>query len=181
MLEALVYIHKKNIIHRDLKPSNIFLRSDLSLSIGDFGVATLMDDKRTKPRTTVGSVNWMAPEVFERPYDERSDVWSFGCIVLELATCSMFDQAQISNILFEIKQDSEPLEAAVDTISQIYGTELGIFIKKCLARNFHQRPSTSELCKIEFAKDALRLIGSSLVAQEQTVDQTKVAPPKKGF
>ena len=46
MLEALVYIHKKNIIHRDLKPSNIFLRSDLSLSIGDFGVATLMDDKK---------------------------------------------------------------------------------------------------------------------------------------
>ena len=142
MLDALQYIHNKNIIHRDLKPSNIFLRSDLTLSIGDFGVATLMglgfticfwkyhlndeqkrpeflpnlwitlDDKRTKTRTTVGSVNWMAPEVFEsygskksiqstfkckfffvkpimlkaieRPYDDRSDVWSFGCIVLEL-------------------------------------------------------------------------------------------------
>ena len=65
MLDALQYIHNKNIIHRDLKPSNIFLRNDLTLSIGDFGVATLMDDKRTKTRTTVGSVNWMAPEVFE--------------------------------------------------------------------------------------------------------------------
>ena len=42
MLDALQYIHNKNIIHRDLKPSNIFLRSDLTLSIGDFGVATLM-------------------------------------------------------------------------------------------------------------------------------------------
>ena len=56
MVEALVYIHAKNIIHRDLKPSNIFLRSDLSLSIGDFGVATLMDDKRTKTRTTGNQV-----------------------------------------------------------------------------------------------------------------------------
>ena len=73
MLDSLQYIHNKNIIHRDLKPSNIFLRSDLTLSIGDFGVATLMDDKRTKTRTTVGSVNWMAPEVFERPYDDRLD------------------------------------------------------------------------------------------------------------
>ncbi len=35
----------------------------------------------------VGSMNWMAPEVLERPYDERSDVWSLGCIVLEMATC----------------------------------------------------------------------------------------------
>ena len=134
----------------------------------------------SNPALTVGSVNWMAPEVFERPYDERSDVWSFGCIVLELATCSIFDQAQISNTLFEIKQDSEPLEAVVQQISQIYGAELGIFIKKCLARNFHQRPTTTELCKIEFARDALRLIGSSLVSHEQRVDQTKVAPPKKG-
>lgn len=104
LLEALVYIHKKSIIHRDLKPSNIFLRSDLSLSIGDFGVATLMDDKRTKTRTTVGSVNWMAPEVFERPYDERSDVWSFGCIMLEIATCSLLDQSGISDLLFETKK-----------------------------------------------------------------------------
>ena len=87
-----------------MKPSNIFLRSDLSLSIGDFGVATLMDDKRTKTRTTVGSVNWMAPEVFERPYDERSDVWSFGCILLEIATCSLLDQSGISDLLFETKK-----------------------------------------------------------------------------
>jgi len=36
-------------------------------------------------------MNWMAPEVMERPYDERSDVWSLGCIVLELATCGFLD------------------------------------------------------------------------------------------
>ena len=63
-----------------------------------------MDDKRTKTRTTVGSVNWMAPEVFERPYDERSDVWSFGCIMLEIATCSLLDQSGISDLLFETKK-----------------------------------------------------------------------------
>ena len=35
---------------------------------GDFGVATIMDDARTRTRTTVGTMNWMAPEVLERPY-----------------------------------------------------------------------------------------------------------------
>ena len=53
MIEALVFVHKNEVIHRDLKPSNIFLKEDLSLSLGDFGVATIMGDKRTKTRTTV--------------------------------------------------------------------------------------------------------------------------------
>jgi len=171
----LVYIHKKSIIHRDLKPSNIFLRSDLSISIGDFGVATLMDDKRTKTRTTVGSVNWMAPEVFERPYDERSDVWSFGCIMLEIATCSILDQSGISDLLFEMKQDSEQIEKVLSKIAVAYDENLAVFIRKCLARNFHQRPTTNELCKLEYAKESLRLIGSSLVNNE--TKQYKASPP----
>ena len=36
-------------------------------------------------------MNWMAPEVLERPYDERSDIWSLGCIVLEMITCDLMD------------------------------------------------------------------------------------------
>jgi serine/threonine protein kinase len=39
-------------------------------------------------------MNWMAPEVLERPYDERSDVWSLGCIMLDASTCGILDQAQ---------------------------------------------------------------------------------------
>ena len=88
MMDALVFVHRKKIIHRDLKPSNIFLTRDLSISIGDFGVSTQFGEgsNSVKTRTTVGSMNWMAPEVMERPYDERSDVWSLGCIILEACT-----------------------------------------------------------------------------------------------
>ena len=45
------------------------------------------------PTVTVylGSMNWMAPEVLERPYDERSDIWSLGSIVLEMTTCVLMD------------------------------------------------------------------------------------------
>ena len=49
-----MFVHKKQVIHRDLKPSNIFMTSNLSISIGDFGVATVMGDARTRTRTTVG-------------------------------------------------------------------------------------------------------------------------------
>ena len=53
----------QGVIHRDLKPSNIFMKSTIDICIGDFGVATVMGDARTKTRTMVGSMNWMAPEV----------------------------------------------------------------------------------------------------------------------
>jgi len=116
MIEALVFVHKKEVIHRDLKPSNIFLKEDLSLSIGDFGVATIMGDKRTKTRTTVGSMNWMAPEVLERPYDERSDVWSLGCITLEMITCHILDSTQMSGHLFELKNNPQLLEDVLNRV-----------------------------------------------------------------
>jgi len=116
MIEALVFVHKKEVIHRDLKPSNIFLKEDLSLSLGDFGVATIMGDKRTKTRTTVGSMNWMAPEVLERPYDERSDVWSLGCITLEMITCHIFDSTQMSGHLFELKNNPQLLEDVLNRV-----------------------------------------------------------------
>ena len=54
IIEALIFVHKKKVIHRDLKPSNIFMQEDMSICIGDFGVATIMSDVRTKTRATVG-------------------------------------------------------------------------------------------------------------------------------
>ncbi|CAG5113597.1 Oidioi.mRNA.OKI2018_I69.chr2.g7687.t1.cds [Oikopleura dioica] len=151
MLSGLAYIHAKNIIHRDLKPSNIFLRNDLTLAIGDFGVATLMDDKRTKTRTTVGSVNWMAPEVFERPYDDRSDIWSFGCILLEMVTCSILDQKEVRELLFEIKKEDNSLT-------------------KVLAK---------DLCKSPFGAAALKSSGiSSSATSDKTETNAKIPAPK---
>lgn len=48
---------------------------------GDFGVSTVMDDARTRIRTTVGTMNWMAPEVFEKPYpSQHGKFLGEGCI-----------------------------------------------------------------------------------------------------
>jgi len=48
------WLYQRSFVFRDLKPSNIFMREDLSISLGDFGVATIMGDARTRTRTTVG-------------------------------------------------------------------------------------------------------------------------------
>jgi len=163
MIEALHFVHCKNMIHRDLKPSNILVTEDLNISIGDFGVSTIMGEARTKTRTTVGSMNWMAPEVLERPYDERSDVWSLGCILLEMATCGCFDYSQITSLLMDIKKKPQVLEDALEKVSKMYDPALSQIIRTLLRLNFQQRPNVQELIELPYIRDCLSLNKSSLV------------------
>jgi probable inactive protein kinase-like protein SgK071 len=165
MLEALVFVHKKQTIHRDLKPSNIFMTEDLNVTIGDFGVATVLGDARTKARTTVGSMNWMAPEVLERPYDERSDVWSLGCITLEMATCGFMDAAQSSATLFQIKQSPQVLEETLEQVGQKYTADLCQVIRTMLRRHFQERPTAISLLELPYIQECLALSNSALCKQ----------------
>ena len=64
-------------------------------------------------------MNWMAPEVLEKPYDERSDVWSAGCIALEMATCGIYDKGQMSSKLFEIKSNPAALEETLEEVKKV--------------------------------------------------------------
>eukprot|EP00118_Oscarella_pearsei_P003089 m.12872 g.12872 ORF g.12872 m.12872 type:complete len:657 (+) comp24349_c0_seq3:630-2600(+) len=182
MFEALAFVHNKKMIHRDLKPSNIFMTEDLNVSIGDFGVATALGDARTKARTTVGSMNWMAPEVLERPYDERSDVWSLGCITLEMTTCGFQDAAQIAGVLFQIKQSPQTLEDLLETVGQHYTADLCQLIRTMLRRQFQQRPTVLDLIQLPYVKDCLALNKSALCSSEmQRKNLAKPIPTGKGI
>ena len=64
-------------------------------------------------------MNWMAPEVLEKPYDERSDVWSAGCIALEMASCHFCDNAQMCGKLFEIKHHAQTLEDMLEEVAKV--------------------------------------------------------------
>ncbi|CAJ1336520.1 unnamed protein product [Effrenium voratum] len=90
MLGALQYIHDRNIAHRDIKPSNWLIASRSLfpvLKLSDFGLAAAFNPD-TEPRETFGqlcgSMVYMAPEVFQRSYTERCDIWSTGMVVQDL-------------------------------------------------------------------------------------------------
>ncbi|MFD8394989.1 tetratricopeptide repeat protein [Streptomyces sp. NPDC059680] len=89
---ALAYTHRQGVIHRDLKPANIVRLADGTVKICDFGIARLGHDIGFTARLTgtgvaLGTPHYMSPEqIGGEPVDQRSDLYSLGCVLYEIAT-----------------------------------------------------------------------------------------------
>lgn len=81
------YLHDCNLIHRDLKSVNLLMDNEFNAKVCDFGLSRILAPKHQNMTGNVGTVSWIAPEVFEKqPYDTKADVYSFGIVMWELYT-----------------------------------------------------------------------------------------------
>ncbi|WP_431985063.1 protein kinase domain-containing protein [Streptomyces qinglanensis] len=91
---ALAYTHAQGVVHRDLKPANVMRSEDGAVKICDFGIARLAHDIGFTARisgtgTAMGTPHYMSPEqIADSAVDHRSDLYSFGCVLYEIATGS---------------------------------------------------------------------------------------------
>lgn len=79
------HVHDRKILHRDLKSQNVFLTKKGMVKLGDFGIARVLSNTKSRAKTVVGTPYYLSPEIIESsPYNFKSDIWSLGVLLYEM-------------------------------------------------------------------------------------------------
>lgn len=133
---GLQYLHANRILHRDIKTINMFLAKDDMIKIGDLGVAKMLNQTANMAHTVVGTPYYLSPELCEeKPYNNKSDIWSLGCVLYELCTLKHPFEAQNQGALI-----LKILRGKFNPIPSSYSKPLHDMVERLLLKDYRQRP-----------------------------------------
>ncbi len=152
--EALHYAHQKGVVHRDVKPSNIIVQPTGHIKITDFGIAHIEDPSgavQTQAGEILGTPAYMSPEqVLSRPVDGRSDLFSLGVIMWEMATGQRPFRGENLPALFRGVTQETP--APPEKLNPAVPAALSKIIMRCLEKKPEDRFPSGEALAGALAK-----------------------------
>ena len=143
IIKGLKSLHDLKILHRDIKSANVFLFKDGSAKLGDLNVSKVA--KKGLGYTQTGTPYYASPEVWkDLAYDNKSDIWSLGCVLYEMVTLYPPFRAQNMENLFK-----KVIKGEINRIPDKYSQDLFSIIKLLIQVNPEKRPSCEEILKNE--------------------------------
>ena len=139
MTKGLKSLHDQKILHRDLKCANVFITQDKVYKLGDLNVSKVL--KKDFACTQTGTPYYASPEVWkDQPYGVKSDMWSLGCVLYEMAALRPPFTAQDLSGLYK-----KVCAGIFDRIPYCYSNDLQSVIASLLKLDPKKRPDSEEL------------------------------------
>ena len=151
---AILHAHQHNVIHRDIKPQNVYITSDSTIKLGDFGIATFQNASRvTRSEVVVGSVHYLAPEISQgNQASYQSDIYALGITFFELITGKVpFDDE--SPVTVALKHIKEKLPSIRKLNSKV-----PVYVEKIIYKACEKNPHARYKNVLDMRKDIDRIL-----------------------
>ena len=164
LVKGLKSLHDLKILHRDMKSANVFLFSNGSAKLGDLNVSKVA--KRGLGYTQTGTPYYASPEVWkDKPYDNKSDVWSLGCVLYEMITLRPPFRAQNMEGLF-----NKVCKGQFSRIPERFSDDLFHVVQFLLQVNPNSRPSCEQILNHPIVQKRIEYF-KSFAGEEDTEDK----------
>lgn len=167
LCSAVLHAHQHGVIHRDIKPQNVYITSDSTIKLGDFGIATFQNASRvTRSEVVVGSVHYLAPEISQgNPASIKSDIYALGITFFELLTGKVpfDDESPVTVALMHIKDKMPSVRKFNPKVPQC--------VEKIINKACEKNPSSRYKSAFDMRKDIDRIIRDPSIIKKKSFFQ----------